>query len=67
MRLDYLDVEKISSADQEDYYASKKQFYYQAQQVLSDCLESGVVVAKIMAFIDGKEIEVDLAKQLTRE
>ena len=61
MRLDYLDGEKISSADQEDYYASKKQFHYQAQQVLSDCLESGVVVAKIMAFIDGKEIEVDLA------
>ena len=52
---------------QEDYYASKKQLYAQLDQVLKDCIDNGVVVAKIVAFKDGVEISVDLAKQLTRE
>ena len=67
VRLDYLDVEKVSSKDQEDYYASNKQLYSQIEQVLKDCIDNGVVVAKIVAFKDGKEIAIDLAKQLTRE
>ena len=67
VRLDYLDVEKVSSKDQEDYYASNKQLYSQIEQVLKDCVDNGVVVAKIVAFKDGKEIAIDLAKQLTRE
>ena len=66
-RLDYLDVEKVSSNGQEDYYASKKQLHAQLEQVLKDCIDNGVVVAKIVAFKDGVEISVDLAKQLTRE
>ena len=67
MRLDYLDVETKKTTQQEDYYASKKQLYSAAKEVLKDCLENGVVVSKIVAFKDGKEIEVELAKQLTRE
>ena len=47
------------SKDQEDYYASNKQLYSQIEQVLKDCIDNGVVVAKIVAFKDGKEIAID--------
>ena len=67
MRLDYLDIETKKSDQQEDYYASKEDLYSDAEEILKDCLANGVVVSKIVAFKDGVEIDVDVAKQFTRE
>ncbi|GEM_PF-5116698 len=67
MRLDYLDIETVDDEEGTTYYAGKKDLYSYSEEVLKEFVNEGVSIAKIVAFKDGDEIDIESAKNLTGE
>ena len=65
--MDYLDIETEEDNEGTTYYAGKKDLHSEAQAVMEEFLNEGVVIAKIVAFRDGNEIDVESAKNLSGE
>ena len=67
VQLDYLGIESTPEGENITYYCGNKNLYSEAEILLKKFTDQGVGLARIVSFQNGKEIDVNEARQLTHE
>ena len=67
LQLDHLGIESIEDTEGTTYYCGKEALYEDAREVLKNFTNEGISIAKIVAFQNGEEIDVNKARKLTNE